>query len=290
MNHCSISGSRFTRGAAWIYRSLVLLLLLCVCPAIWAAANLQPSQIPLNNFTLDELQQAADAGDPDAQYALGYMYYYGKGVPQNTQTALNWLKRAAVQGQSQAISAMSLLGQNTPAPQQTMTYVPSQNYAPPTNRSNSARKTSTPGNVNTTVTTTTTLVSETGGQPLSKAQTGHYYTIQLLGASNKDTLNNYINTYHLQGKTTYYQTKHQGKTWYVLVYGNYQTHDEAQAAIASLPAAVRAKKPWVKLIGNAESKPQSKPSAKSASKKTKSTSGKSTKAKTKAKKDEALPF
>ncbi len=72
-------------------------------------AALDPSQIQLNSLTLDQLQQAAQAGDPDAQYALGYMYYYGKNVPQNTQTAMDWIKRAAVQGQTQATKALALL-------------------------------------------------------------------------------------------------------------------------------------------------------------------------------------
>jgi len=288
VNYCSISGSNFAQGSSRIYRSLVLLLLLCVSPLLLAApqANLQPSQIQLNNLTLDQLEQAADAGDPDAQYALGYMYYYGKGVSQNTQTALNWMKRAAVQGQSQAMNAMALLGQSVPAPQQqSMTYSQGPSFAPSANAPvKSAKKTPASGNITTVVTTTTTTpVTEpsSGGQQLSKASAGHYYTIQLLGASSKGALDSYINTYNLQGNATYYQTKHQGKNWYVLVYGNYKTHAQAQTAIATLPAAVRAKKPWVKLMGNAETKT----STKSTAKKTKSSSKKSAKTK-----DEALPF
>ena len=37
----------------------------------------------------ERVQQAAEQGDPDAQYALGYMYYYGIGItsgPSNSAT------------------------------------------------------------------------------------------------------------------------------------------------------------------------------------------------------------
>jgi TPR repeat protein len=34
-------------------------------------------------------------GNPQAQYAIGYMYYYGYGVPQDTDVGYFWIKRAA---------------------------------------------------------------------------------------------------------------------------------------------------------------------------------------------------
>lgn len=88
-------------------------LLFLSSPVLAAQPAIDPTQIQLNSLTVDQLQQAAEAGDPDAQYALGYMYYYGKRVPQNTAQALNWIKRASVQGQEQAIRALALLGQPT---------------------------------------------------------------------------------------------------------------------------------------------------------------------------------
>ncbi|MBX9334200.1 SPOR domain-containing protein, partial [Serratia marcescens] len=39
-----------------------------------------------------------------------------------------------------------------------------------------------------------------------------------------------------------------GKPWYVLVSGNYASSAEAKRAIASLPADVQAKKPWVRPV------------------------------------------
>jgi DamX protein len=45
-----------------------------------------------------------------------------------------------------------------------------------------------------------------------------------------------------------YSTKRDGKPWYVLVSGNYASSAEAKRAIATLPADVQAKKPWVRPV------------------------------------------
>jgi TPR repeat protein len=52
------------------------------------------------------LKPAAERGQPDAQYAIGYMYYYGQGVVENHEKALEWIKRAAAAGQPDAIEAL----------------------------------------------------------------------------------------------------------------------------------------------------------------------------------------
>lgn len=44
-------------------------------------------------------------GLPQAQYAVGYLYYYGYGVTQDTDVGYFWISRAADQGYRQAIEA-----------------------------------------------------------------------------------------------------------------------------------------------------------------------------------------
>lgn len=187
------------------------------------ARHIAPSQIPLDNFSVEQLQQAAEAGDPDAQYALGYMHYYGKRVSQNTQLAINWMKRASVQGQEQASRALSLLGQKQTQEQEPQVETVG---AKNTQKLAAAKKTK-------------------EQKSTSKAQSGGY-TIQLLSSSNKQKIENYIKQNNLQGKATYAQNKNKGKLSYTLTYGNYKTRAEAQAAIAKLPEKVRSQKPWVK--------------------------------------------
>lgn len=81
---------------------------------------------------------------------------------------------------------------------------------------------------------------------LSSAPSSHY-TLQLSSASRSDTLNAYAKQQNL---TDYhvYETKRDGKPWYILVSGNYASSAEAKKAITTLPADVQAKKPWVKPV------------------------------------------
>ncbi len=59
------------------------------------------------------LKAAAEKDNPDAQYALGYMYYYGQGVTENKQKAFFWFHRAALNGHEKAIEALNRIKRNT---------------------------------------------------------------------------------------------------------------------------------------------------------------------------------
>jgi len=58
---------------------------------------------------LVRLKPEAAKGQPDAQYAVGYMYYYGLGVVEDRKQALYWIRAAARAGQPDAIKASRLL-------------------------------------------------------------------------------------------------------------------------------------------------------------------------------------
>ncbi|MEI2267363.1 SPOR domain-containing protein [Erwinia sp. CGal63] len=79
------------------------------------------------------------------------------------------------------------------------------------------------------------------------AATGGNYTLQLSSASRPDTLNAWAKKQNLSGYHVYKTTRN-GQPWYVLVSGAYATPAEAKRAVASLPAEVRAKSPWVKPV------------------------------------------
>jgi hypothetical protein len=51
----------------------------------------------------------AARGDPNAQAQLGFMYEYGRGVPQDYQLAVRWYLCAAVQGQPNAQFELGLM-------------------------------------------------------------------------------------------------------------------------------------------------------------------------------------
>ena len=50
-----------------------------------------------------ELQTRAEAGNADAAFQLGIMYYEGKNIPQNYDEAMKWFKTAADLGNSQGM-------------------------------------------------------------------------------------------------------------------------------------------------------------------------------------------
>ena len=48
-------------------------------------------------------------GNPEAQYAVGYMYYYGYGVTQDTDVGYFWIRRSAEQEYLPAVDALALI-------------------------------------------------------------------------------------------------------------------------------------------------------------------------------------
>ena len=57
----------------------------------------------------NRLQLPARSGDPNAQYALGYLYFYGKGVVEDKERARYWFELAAAQGHPDARNAIRMI-------------------------------------------------------------------------------------------------------------------------------------------------------------------------------------
>lgn len=51
----------------------------------------------------------AEAGNADAQYTIGYMYYVGQGVQQDEDAAIRWIQQAAGNGSERAMEALGEL-------------------------------------------------------------------------------------------------------------------------------------------------------------------------------------
>lgn len=71
----------------------------------------------IRSFQVQDYRQAfirlmpeAEKGHPDAQYAIGYMYYYGQGVVEDRKKAWYWITCAAKKGQADAQQAVKILG------------------------------------------------------------------------------------------------------------------------------------------------------------------------------------
>lgn len=220
-----------------------LLFSICMPSQIFAQANIPPSEIQANSLSVEQLQQAAQAGDPDAQYALGYMYYYGKNVPQNTSMGLNWIKRASVQDQQQAVQAIRML-----APSGIQTKVSDQSSVTDQDEQIESNAQSVTAMSSDTIKKFVATEDDVDHVPEIKNVSANDYTIQLLVTSNKTELNHYVQMYALDNKATYYAAKKNGRAHYVLLYGNYKTRSEAQADLLKLPLSVKGQKPWIKQV------------------------------------------
>ncbi|WP_140183110.1 tetratricopeptide repeat protein [Providencia stuartii] len=59
--------------------------------------------LPLNlPLAIEWLTKAATQGDAEAQFYLGWLYAHGKGIPQDDELAFIWMGQAAQQNDAQA--------------------------------------------------------------------------------------------------------------------------------------------------------------------------------------------
>ena len=89
-------------------------------------------------------------------------------------------------------------------------------------------------------------------------QEASYYTLQVLGVRNEESLLNFVNVHKLLQKqnVAYYQTVYKGEQWYPLLYGVYPTKSEAAAAVKELPDKVQKSIPWLRRISDVQKEVQ----------------------------------
>lgn len=193
-----------------------------------------------SSLTFEQIKMAAESGDSDAQYALGYMSYYGKGgAPKDLALAKKWIGKAADQHQPQAMRALALINKGN---KKGATQDPSQVVASSTNQE--------PSHVDADVTQrrrdkeNTSLVNMRTITPQTPAR-DDFYTIQLLGASSKAAIDKLIEEHHMQTNAKVYRTTLNNKDWFVLIYGEYATKAEAKVAAKKFENELKIQ-PWVK--------------------------------------------
>ena len=72
------------------------------------------------------------------------------------------------------------------------------------------------------------------------------YTLQLLGAREKESIERFLQAYsQLEGLRSF-ATMFKGKPWYVVVYGSFSDRKQAIAAVKTLPARLKKQRPWAR--------------------------------------------
>jgi TPR repeat protein len=89
--------------------SLFSILLLVSCSSLNLKEGIQSFRDQDYRRAFIRLKPEAEKGQPDAQYAVGYMYYYGQGVVESRKKAWFWINQAASLGQRDAVAAVQLL-------------------------------------------------------------------------------------------------------------------------------------------------------------------------------------
>ncbi len=214
------------------------------------------------------LKQLADKGDPAAQYALGYLYYYGQGVEQNTGVALDWFKLSAAKGFSKAIEALQRheVLQHRNNGQSNRSNAGKSVAAAQTGGGRAVEKgPQSPASASKEI----VLPSEpTGAGPASKTRPAQpdaksggdnaqqpsdsspAYAIQLMSTSSRQAAKAFIDKYGLAGKGTVFRHMVNGQAMYSVIYGHYKDPAAATADIAKLPPALRKLSPWVRRVGD----------------------------------------
>jgi len=80
-------------------------------------------------------------------------------------------------------------------------------------------------------------------------QADNYYTIQLIGSSNKPAINKLIIKYKLKGDVLVYKTLRNDKPWYTITYGSYASLPQAKAAAVTFDPKLT-KTPWVRTFAS----------------------------------------
>ncbi|NVK72781.1 MAG: AAA family ATPase [Oceanospirillaceae bacterium] len=78
------------------------------------------------------------------------------------------------------------------------------------------------------------------------SQNPNRYTLQLLGTYSKGAVKDFIRGQGGVDAFGYFKSKHNGKDWFVVVYGLYRNRSEAIAAAETLPKDIRDLNPWAR--------------------------------------------
>lgn len=224
----------------------------------------------------EQLIVLARQGDARGRYALGYLYYHGQGVLGDRARALELFRQAAAQGNAKAIKALSLLEGRDPAPAvpKTSTANPAPESEPletvmaqpsempsaavtapltiepatgetPEGRDRQGMETAIPADVPAQTTAPSELAAPFSA-PWLRRQDGSQFTIQLVGGTSRQRLEEFAQRHQLAERGGVVETRLDGQRWYVVLFGLYADFAQARDALGALPTELRSQRPWIR--------------------------------------------
>lgn len=78
----------------------------------------------------------------------------------------------------------------------------------------------------------------------------NHFTVQIIAMHNPKKLQLFIDKNQFKSNVQIFQSQFQGKPWYVAVYGDFKTREEALKALSDLPIEVKEQKPWIRSMAS----------------------------------------
>lgn len=90
------------------------------------------------------------------------------------------------------------------------------------------------------------------GKDWFETQNPAEYVIQVIATSTERGLQSFLTRYDWPAEVSYLQTWSEGRQWHILVLGPYQSRQEAQSMLSSLPEEALRNQPWVRRVGSVQ--------------------------------------
>jgi DamX protein len=79
------------------------------------------------------------------------------------------------------------------------------------------------------------------------------YTVQIVGASSEANIQAFVRTAQLSPAAGYFETRLNGKPWFVVIAGNFSDKEAATVFLSALPDSAKASGPWVRGLRGVQS-------------------------------------
>ncbi len=231
------------------YLLIILCLMLTSCASIYQSHELHQGQVNFKqgNFKVAfyQLLPVAYRGNAVAQYAVGYMYFYGYGVRMDRASGKYWMTKSARQDYLPAINALELIRQSEMATHPLQAPTPNILMKPMNTTKNGK------ADIKKTANYENSLRTAAIAAPHVHLKS-NFYTLQLYGSYDLKEVKALQAKLKIKDDSFYSKTEFHHRDWYVLTYGKYVNVHQAKLAENEMPNTVKKMNPWVRKLSDLE--------------------------------------